>query len=189
MSLVMLCVSYIFAHDKETLANPYTAYHVEMVRYFLGAYASFFLFSLFRDCMFRLGKPRNKTLYIIFELFSIPLRLVVLYIYVVYGFWNLVPKALRLCWYSTYANWWKKKDEPFLTNASLVNALLAWWIYIAFWLFFVFFSFYFIALTAILVLEKGRDLWRRQLCPGIYWFLVEWIPMALRRYIWGLSEW
>lgn len=192
MSSLALGLSYLFANDKETLANPYTAYHVAMVRGFFGSLWCFCAFNYFRYVLYRLGKPRNPTVYMILEPFSIVFRLAVLYIFIVYGLWNRLPNALKLIYYSTYGNWWKKKDEPFLTNASLVNALLAWIIYIIF-----FFLLFYITLASISLLlgtifggrSFRRDVWGRSLCPGLKNFFFKWIPMAMRRYFWGLSEW
>ena len=101
ISSVALGLSYLFANDKETLANPYTAYHVAMIRGFFGSIWCFCAFNLFRHVLYRLGKPRNPYLYMILEPFSIVLRLAVLYIFIVYGVWNRLPNALKLIFYST----------------------------------------------------------------------------------------
>lgn len=188
----MLGLSHLFAYDEETLANPYTAYHVAMVRGFISSIWCFCAFNLFRDILYRCGKPRDPTLYMILEPFSIILRLAVLYIYIVYGLKNRLPHALKLIYFSTYGNWWKNKDEPFLTNASLVNALLAWWCYIVFFILFFYFCFAGIVLLLGSILggrSFRRDVWGKSLCPALYNFFFKWLPMAKRRYIWGLSEW
>ena len=52
---------------------------------------------------------------------------------VLYLFGFIVPDVYRLgvsAWYMNKDNWWKSPEEPFITNASWVNAFFAW----AFWL-------------------------------------------------------
>ena len=44
---------------------------------------------------------------------------------------------MYVCYNAIHANWWKNKDEPFVTNGSFINATVAWVIWIAFWIMFV----------------------------------------------------
>jgi hypothetical protein len=157
---------------------------------FFGSLACLAVFMMVRDLLYVLGKPKEPVLYWILEPICILFRIAWFAAYAYYGFWLRVPKTLWLIGASQDANTWKKPDEPFLTNASLVNAFFAWVIFILFW----FVVGYFALAAAVLLAGTicggsvfRRKVWGESLCPGIWGFLSGWLPMAIRRYVWGLS--
>jgi len=154
---------------------------------FFGSLACFSAFAIIRDLLYVMGKPQNVVLFYMIEPICILFRIALFAAYVYYGFWLRVPETIKLIWSSKSANTWHKADESFFTNASLLNAFFAWCVYFLLWVFFGYF--FLLVIFIVLGVIFGGSAFRiytwRQISP----FFIEWIPMAIRRYVWGLSEW
>ena len=129
--------------------NTYTMAHRDVSVFWFWFTGRSALIYLFAKKLKAFGKVRNSILrYFI----TLPILFVVRVALLVYWFYFMAYKDLvphvKIIYHLNNTNWWKSKEEPFITNCSMVNAFFCWFWWIMTWFAGVYLS---IILTAILV--------------------------------------
>ena len=114
--------------------NSYTKYHMTITTGFFGTITSMLLFWIVKETLYFLGKPENTCFYMILEPFCIILWLALLILFCRYILADMTLPMLNNWLFIIKANWWKHSTDPFITNASHVNAFFCWIICIFFWI-------------------------------------------------------
>jgi len=121
-----LCIAF-GTNDKATLGNKYTQYHLKMNTgmYFSFAGGIFFGWSMW--FLRSLGKFDNKILRMIVEPFLVLFRLAAIGALAYFVIYRLfITDFLLGCFFACSRNWWAKKTDPWITNASYLNAIISW---------------------------------------------------------------
>lgn len=121
-----LCIAF-GTNDKETLENKYTQYHLKVNTgcFFTFAGSIFFGWSMWS--LRAMGKFDNKILRMIVEPFLVLFRLAYTCAFVYFVLYRLfIQDFLRGCLFACTKNWWAKKTDPWVTNASYFNAIINW---------------------------------------------------------------
>jgi hypothetical protein len=121
-----LCITF-GTDDKDTLENKYTQYHLKVNKGFFFTIAGSLFFGWTMWKLRSMGKFENKTLRMIVEPFLVLFRLAAtcaLAYFVLYKLW--IQDFLVGCFFACTENWWAKKTDPWVTNASYFNAIINW---------------------------------------------------------------
>ena len=114
--------------------NSYTRYHMTITTGFFGTTTSILLFWIVKETLYFFGKPENTCLYAIIEPFCIILRVTLLLLFCRYVLADMTLPMLNNWLFIIKANWWKHSTDPFITNASYVNAFFCWIICTFLWI-------------------------------------------------------
>ena len=122
-----------------------------------------------------MGKPHNIWLYWIIEPICILFRIALLSCLCYFIIYRLTFPMFHHWFFFIGANWWKNSNEPFITNASFVNAFFCWSILIFLWIQF------FHGIVFVLVSLKDWNNRFEYLLTFDFYF------KSLRKYIFGLN--
>jgi len=79
----------------------------------------------------KVGKSENQCLRYCLEPFLVLFKVFQLAVYFYFIFWQQFCKILVVKWWNANTmNWWKSKNDPWITNASYFNAVLCWFTYL-----------------------------------------------------------
>ena len=113
--------------DKDTLANKYTQYHLKVNTGFFFTIVGSLFFTWFIMVLTTMGKFDNKCLRMMAEPFVVLFRLAVTCAFAYFVLYRLcIQDYLVGCFFACKKNWWAKKTDPWVTNASYFNAIINW---------------------------------------------------------------
>jgi hypothetical protein len=113
------------------MKNSYTQYHAAMNVAFFTLIACHLTFTSLCIVSNNVGKSSNRCLRLVLEPFTFLIRLGFIVSYTYFIIWRLL--ICVFCYKGYHAlndNWWKAKTDPWVTNASYINAVLNWPIWI-----------------------------------------------------------
>lgn len=120
---------------SEADKNSYTKYHMTITEGFFGTFTCTLGYWIVKETLYFMGKPENTCLYKILEPICINLRIALLILFCRYVLIDLTYPMLNNWLFIIKANWWKHQKDPFITNASYINAFFCWIICIFLWIF------------------------------------------------------
>ena len=115
-------------------SNSYTKYHQTITEGFFGTVTSMLAFWIVKETFYFFGKPKSTCLYMILEPICIALRLGLLILFCQYVLIDMTFPMLNNWLFIIKANWWKHSTDPFITNASYINAFFCWIICTFLWI-------------------------------------------------------
>lgn len=164
-----------WAGSEASKTNSYTRYHLTINEGIFGTLTSTLAFWIIKETLFFCGKPENICFYIILESFMILLRLSLLVLFCQKTLIEMTVPMLNNWFFIIGANWWKNKNDPFITNASYINAFLCWVVCTFMWILLIG--------TVIFVLHCVRG--RNYKFLSLFKFKFHW--QMLQKYVLGLN--